>query len=75
MGDAPQAIVLDIEGTVAPISFVYDVLFPYAKKHLTAYLEKRWDSPELQAELRQLQAEVSSCLVTCTVCSTYIHWS
>ena len=50
---------LDIEGTVAPISFVYDVLFPYAKKQLTAYLEKHWDSAELQAELQQLQAQVS----------------
>ncbi|KAL3130630.1 hypothetical protein ABBQ38_008024 [Trebouxia sp. C0009 RCD-2024] len=55
--DAPRAIVLDIEGTVAPISFVYDVLFPYAKKQLTAYLEKHWESAELQAELQQLQAQ------------------
>lgn len=57
--EAPQAVVLDIEGTVAPISFVHEVMFPYAKKHLKAYLEKHWVSQELQAELHQLQAAVS----------------
>lgn len=57
--EVPQAVVLDIEGTVAPISFVYEVMFPYAKKHLKAYLEKHWESQELQAELHQLQAAVS----------------
>lgn len=56
---APQAVVLDIEGTVAPISFVHEVMFPYAKKHLKAYLGKHWASQELQAELHQLQAAVS----------------
>ena len=51
---------LDIEGTVAPISFVYEVMFPYAKKQLRSYLQKHWQSHELQAELQQLQAAVSS---------------
>ena len=53
---------LDIEGTVAPISFVYEVMFPYAKKKLGAYLEQNWESAELQAEVLQVQAEVS-CLM------------
>ena len=29
-----RGVVLDIEGTTTPISFVYDVLFPYARSHL-----------------------------------------
>jgi enolase-phosphatase E1 len=29
-----QAILTDIEGTTTSISFVHDILFPYAKKHL-----------------------------------------
>jgi enolase-phosphatase E1 len=33
-----RGILLDIEGTTTPISFVYDVLFPFARKHLNAYL-------------------------------------
>ena len=56
--DAPQAVVLDIEGTVAPISFVHEVLFPYAQKKLRSYLTTHWHTPEFQAELKQLQAEV-----------------
>ena len=34
-------IVLDIEGTTTPISFVHDVLFPYARTHLAIdYLDR-----------------------------------
>lgn len=44
----PRAILLDIEGTTTPISFVYDVLFPFAREHAKAYL--------LQADLQPLQA-------------------
>lgn len=33
-----RALLLDVEGTTTPISFVYDVLFPYARRHLDRYL-------------------------------------
>jgi enolase-phosphatase E1 len=33
-----RGILLDIEGTTTPISFVYNVLFPFARKHLAEYL-------------------------------------
>ena len=33
-GRLPTAVVLDIEGTIAAISFVTDVLFPYARQRL-----------------------------------------
>ena len=33
-----NGILLDIEGTTTPISFVYDVLFPFARRHLHKYL-------------------------------------
>ncbi len=36
-------MLLDIEGTTTPITFVYDVLFPYARSHLRAYLH---DGPD-----------------------------
>lgn len=32
------AVLLDIEGTTTSISFVFDVLFPYAAKHLADFL-------------------------------------
>jgi enolase-phosphatase E1 len=34
-----RGILLDIEGTTTPISFVYDVLFPYAREHASRYLD------------------------------------
>jgi len=44
MGDAVKVVLLDIEGTVCPISFVKDVLFPYALKALPGALSSEWDS-------------------------------
>src|SRR5690349_10900768 len=35
---APRGILLDIEGTILPKTFVTEVLFPYAQKHLATYL-------------------------------------
>ena len=49
------AIVLDIEGTTTPISFVYEVLFPYARRHLREHLARHLDSPEYAALLDQLR--------------------
>ncbi|TKA66108.1 hypothetical protein B0A55_09469 [Friedmanniomyces simplex] len=38
-------VLLDIEGTICPISFVKDTLFPYALKALPTVLAKQWDDP------------------------------
>ncbi|OAQ95856.1 hypothetical protein LLEC1_00258 [Akanthomyces lecanii] len=39
-----DVLLLDIEGTVCPISFVKDVLFPYALQALPGVLDAQWDS-------------------------------
>lgn len=46
-----QAALLDIEGTVTPISFVKDVLFPYARQHVRSFLEQGWGDAEVQAAI------------------------
>jgi len=38
-------VMLDIEGTVCPISFVKEVLFPYALSSLEEILPSQWDDP------------------------------
>ena len=43
-----QAILLDIEGTTTPISFVVETLFPYARRHLRKYLEQEHDEALFQ---------------------------
>ncbi len=50
-----KVILLDIEGTTTPIDFVYQVLFPYARKHLQSYLTTHWN--DAQDDLAQLQFE------------------
>ncbi|KAK4123718.1 2,3-diketo-5-methylthio-1-phosphopentane phosphatase [Parathielavia appendiculata] len=40
-----SVVLLDIEGTVCPVSFVKDVLFPYALEVLPTTLAKEWSSP------------------------------
>jgi len=55
-----RAILLDIEGTTTPISFVHDVLFPYSRKHLTSYLKQHAGSPELVDDLKGLTVEFSN---------------
>jgi enolase-phosphatase E1 len=40
---AGRGILLDIEGTTSSIAFVYEVLFPFARKYLEDYLRRHWD--------------------------------
>lgn len=44
-----RGILLDIEGTTTPISFVYDVLFPFARRNVSEYL-KHADVTDLKRE-------------------------
>jgi enolase-phosphatase E1 len=46
------AIVTDIEGTTGSISFVRDVLFPYAQDHLSGFIARRRADPEVAQLLR-----------------------
>jgi enolase-phosphatase E1 len=41
-----RGILLDIEGTTSSVSFVYDVMFPYVRKHLTFEVFSNWEDPE-----------------------------
>ena len=52
-----RAIVTDIEGTTSSISFVKDVLFPYARKRLPAFVETHADRPEVQHWLHEAAKE------------------
>jgi methylthioribulose 1-phosphate dehydratase/enolase-phosphatase E1 len=50
----PTVVLLDIEGTLAPITFVSETLFPYARQHVGAYLESGWGSKEVNMHARAL---------------------
>jgi enolase-phosphatase E1 len=52
-----RAIVTDIEGTTSAISFVKDVLFPYADARLDAYVADHRAEPVVAHAMRQAAAE------------------
>lgn len=52
-----RAILTDIEGTTSSITFVKDVLFPYARQHLPAFVALHGDKPEVQRWLEATAAE------------------
>lgn len=49
-----RVILLDIEGTVSPLAFVHEVMFPYARLRLASFLAARWHTPEVLATARQM---------------------
>uniref|UniRef100_A0A7S1T1M1 Probable methylthioribulose-1-phosphate dehydratase n=1 Tax=Tetraselmis chuii TaxID=63592 RepID=A0A7S1T1M1_9CHLO len=57
---APSFVVLDIEGTTSPMTYVADVLFPYAKKALRSHLEATWTTTETQDDVSALRALAAS---------------
>lgn len=52
-------VIFDIEGTTTPITFVKDVLFPYASKHVENYLKTTWTTPLTQADVNELVNQAS----------------
>jgi len=48
-----RAILTDIEGTTSSIAFVKDVLFPYARRHLPAFVDTQIDDPAVQHWLHE----------------------
>lgn len=52
-----KLVLLDIEGTTTPISFVTETLFPYIRRELKTYLTKRWENPEVQEDIEFLRQQ------------------
>ena len=53
-----HAVLLDIEGTTSSISFVYDVMFPFARRELDNYLRDQWGSSALIQVIQRLAQDV-----------------
>jgi enolase-phosphatase E1 len=52
-----KAIVTDIEGTTSSLSFVKDVLFPYAWDHLPGFISSHADEPAVREQLEAVARE------------------
>jgi enolase-phosphatase E1 len=57
MSVGTRIYLLDVEGTIAPISLVSEQLFPYARTHLADYLKQNLASDAVQADLLVLAEE------------------
>ena len=55
-----KAIVTDIEGTTSSLSFVKDVLFPYAREHLAEYVRQHANDESIAAILGDVRKEAGS---------------
>jgi enolase-phosphatase E1 len=52
-----QAILLDIEGTTTPVEFVYEVLFPFARRHVGEFVRQHKYAPQVRAAVGELRQE------------------
>ena len=53
-----KAIVTDIEGTTSSLSFVKDILFPYASINLPDYVREHTHKPEVKVQLDAVREEI-----------------
>ncbi|BAN49464.1 acireductone synthase [Metapseudomonas resinovorans] len=52
-----KAILTDIEGTTSAVSFVFDVLFPFATRYLPEFVLTRADEPAVAQQIEAVRAE------------------
>ena len=57
MSPAPRLFLLDVEGTIAPLSLIYEQLFPYARARFPRYLQERGRDAGVQNDLTLLAEE------------------
>jgi enolase-phosphatase E1 len=56
----PRAILIDLEGTTSSISFVKEVLFPYARRALPGFVAERGRDPDVRRWLDAVAAETGA---------------
>ena len=73
--NAIKAIVTDIEGTTSSISFVRDVLFPYARAALPKFIEDNHSKLEVSLYIKRIaeQTQISANDLD-SIINTLITW-
>lgn len=69
-----RAIVTDIEGTTSSLSFVKDVLFPYARRHMEAFVHGQASQPAVRAQLAAVSAAVGRPLSDREAVAQLLRW-
>lgn len=68
------AIVTDIEGTTSSLSFVKDVLFPYARAHLAEFVRSHANEPAVREQLAAVGKEVGRALSDDQAVQQLLRW-
>src|SRR5688500_1201073 len=68
------AIVTDIEGTTSSLSFVKDVLFPYAREQLPTFVRAHRHDPQIKTILRDVDAAAGKALSEDAAIEQLIRW-
>ncbi len=58
-----RCVLLDIEGTISDIRFVYDVMFPYAKNNMDRFLTESWSTPAVQDAIRTVAKDAGMTVI------------
>lgn len=69
-----KAIITDIEGTTSSLSFVKDVLFPYARANLADYVLKHVDEAQVKTLLDDARQEAGADLPVEALIDVFIQW-
>ncbi len=69
-----KAVLTDIEGTTSSISFVKDVLFPYAKEKMEEFVKQNKDNLEVKRILNNVKEIIGKDLTTDEIVQTLIKW-
>lgn len=52
-----RGILVDVEGTTSAVAYVYDVMFPFARKGIAGYVAAHWDDPAFAPAREQFSAD------------------
>ena len=69
-----KAIVTDIEGTTSSLSFVKDVLFPYARAHLPDFVRQHQAEAEIKSLLNEAREIAGAEFNTEQLIDQFIDW-
>lgn len=69
-----KAIVTDIEGTTSALSFVKDILFPYARSHLPEFVRKNQEDPDVAVLLEDARREAGADMDIEQLITQFISW-
>ncbi len=69
-----RAIVTDIEGTTSSISFVHEVLFPYARQQIAPFIRDHGNEPEVRELIEAVCREVGAQLSDEEVVDQLVQW-